>query len=200
MRREPLGLFHRDRRRAGRIGRECLPRLARPPAQLAASMIRQGPSGRSGGGLGGFVAVAVARRWHLRAWVVLVVKRSAYRRPTYRLGARSELVVEALIISVWPVLPHTAQDGLTFLVGSLLILELSASVVRKAAAGEARLPSRWLMCALCFSCSSTKSSESLRTIASARLVVVFVIICRCVSELLTANPIDSYPSEASRRR
>ena len=43
MRREPLGLFHRDRRRAGRIGRECLPRLARPRAQLAASMMPPGP-------------------------------------------------------------------------------------------------------------------------------------------------------------
>jgi hypothetical protein len=43
MRQEPLGLFHRSRRRAGRIGLECLPRLARPPAQLAASMMPPGP-------------------------------------------------------------------------------------------------------------------------------------------------------------
>ena len=42
--------------------------------------------------------------------------------------------------SAWPVLPHTAQEGLAFLVRSLLALEF---VARKAAEGEVRLPSRW---------------------------------------------------------
>ena len=80
---------------------------------------RQGPSGRSGGGLGGFVAVAVARRWQLRAWVVLVVKRSAYRRPTYRLGARSKLVVEALIFGMARFTAH--RTGWSRVLGRVLV-------------------------------------------------------------------------------
>ena len=47
------------------------------------------------------MAVAVARRCQLRARVIVfAVKRSANGRPTYRFGARSELVVEALIFGM----------------------------------------------------------------------------------------------------
>ena len=46
------------------------------------------------------MAVAVARRCQLRARVVFAVKRSTNGRPTYRFGARSELVVEALIFGM----------------------------------------------------------------------------------------------------
>jgi hypothetical protein len=47
------------------------------------------------------VAAAMARRRRLRACgdrVVLAVERSAHRRPTYRLGAGREFVVEALVL------------------------------------------------------------------------------------------------------
>ena len=65
------------------------------------------------------MAVAVARRWQLRAWVVLVVKRSAYRRPTYRLGARSKLVVEALIFGMARFTAH--RTGWSRVLGRVLV-------------------------------------------------------------------------------
>ena len=65
------------------------------------------------------MAVAVARRCQLRARVVFAVKRSTNGRPTYRFGARSELVVEALVFGMARLAAH--RTGRSRVLGKVLV-------------------------------------------------------------------------------
>ena len=164
MRQEPLGLFHRSRRRAGRIGLECLPRLARPPAQLAASMMPPGPE----------------RQKRRRAWRVCGgCCCAAMAVASLGCACGKAECLSAPYLSPW----GTKQAGCgstDFRYGPLCRTprrKVSRSwqgpcwpwnLWREKLRREKRVSrSRWLMCDLCF--SSTKSSESLRTIESTRL-------------------------------
>jgi len=74
------------------------------------------------------VAVAVARRCQLRARVIVfAVKRSANGRPTYRFGARSELVVEALIFGMARFAAH--RTGRYRVLGRVLVSLLGSDAI-----------------------------------------------------------------------